>query len=227
MTPELCFAIPGDIASLTGGYAYDRRLIEELGHMGWPVRHLPWGSSFPFPDVGDLATAARSLARWRDGSLVMIDGLAYGALPELAEAEGRRLRLIALVHHPLAVETDLSPAKAALLFRSERRALSMASAVIVTSHTTAERLIQDYSVPRERLAVALPGSDPAMQASDAAASGGMVNLLSIATVTHRKGHDLLVEAPEFATKVRRQIAAHGLESAGPSVGKHVRPLAVL
>ena len=120
MTPELCFAIPGDIASLTGGYAYDRRLIEEFGHMGWLVRHLAWGSSFPFPDVGDLATAARSLARWRDGSLVMIDGLAYGALPELAEAEGRRLRLIALVHHPLAAETDLSPVKAALLFRSER-----------------------------------------------------------------------------------------------------------
>jgi glycosyltransferase involved in cell wall biosynthesis len=167
----------------------------------------------------------------RDGSLVVIDGLAYGALPELAEAEGRRLRLIALVHHPLAGETDLSPAKAALLFRSERRALSMASAVIVTSCTTAARLIQDYSVPRERLAVALPGSDPAMQVSSAADSGGVVDLLSIATVTHRKGHDLLVEAlarladlswtcnivgsldrsPEFAAKVRRQITAYGLD----------------
>ena len=64
--------------------------------------------SFPFPDAADLAAAGESFAGLAEGSLVLVDGLAFGALPELAEKEAGRLRLVALVHHPLAQETGLA-----------------------------------------------------------------------------------------------------------------------
>jgi glycosyltransferase involved in cell wall biosynthesis len=231
LATELCFAIPGDIETLTGGYGYDRRLIAGLRARGWTIRHLALGPSFPFPDQRDLSAAARDLAGLAAGSLVLVDGLAFGALPEIAAAEGERLRLVALVHHPLADETGLSAAAAAALRESERRALAGTRGVIATSATTAGRLVAAYGVAPDRLAIARPGSDPAASPERRSSPGEPVGLLSIGTLTHRKGHDLLIEAlarlaglpwrcrivgsadraPAVAEDLRRRIAGHGLQ----------------
>src|SRR4029077_19414789 len=97
---DLRFAVPGDIETRTGGYIYDRRLMLELRRLGWAIEHLLWGAGFPFPSPADLAAAAKTLADLPAGSLILVDGLAYGAMPALAELQGRRLRLVSLVHHP-------------------------------------------------------------------------------------------------------------------------------
>ena len=84
----IAFAIPGGIETRTGGYGYDRRLIGGLRAHGIAVDHLAWPGGFPAPTAEDLAAAARSLAGQPDGRVVIVDGLAYGAMPELAAAEG-------------------------------------------------------------------------------------------------------------------------------------------
>lgn len=231
LASDLYFAIPGDIETRTGGYIYDWRLLQGLRQSGWTIEHLRWAASFPFPTLADVADAARSLAGCADDSLVLIDGLAFGALPELAEAEGGRLRLVALVHHPLALETGLAPADRDSLARSERRALRMARAVIANSAATAKALIQDYGVPPDILTIAEPGTDPARKlARSAGATGSARHLLSVGTVTPRKGYDVLIEAlasihdlpwtctiagsleraPDTCADIRARIAAHGL-----------------
>ncbi len=221
LAPELSFAIPGDIAARTGGYAYDRRLIAELRCAGWSVEHLAWGPSFPFPTPADLAAAGRSLAALADGSLVLIDGLAFGALPELAAREGTRLRLAALVHHPLAEESGLDDALRERLRSSERRALAMARAVIATSRTTAHRLGERYGVAPARLAVACPGSDPAGPPPPRPAAGA-VELLSVGTLTHRKGHDILIEALARLAGLPWRCRIIGSEARAPLVAAALR-----
>ena len=57
---RVAFAVPGDLAALTGGYAYDRRMITELQRLGWQVDVIGLGDGFPHPDA-----ATKSAARWR------------------------------------------------------------------------------------------------------------------------------------------------------------------
>ena len=217
----VAFAIPGAIETRTGGYAYDRRLIAGLRARGLSIDHLAWPGGFPAPTADERSAAARSLSRQPSGRIVIIDGLAYGALPDLAEAEGGRLRLVALVHHPLALESGAPPG----LMAPERRALAQVAAVIATSETTADTLRRDYGVPVERLVVAPPGTDPAPPAARLGA-----HILSLGSVTPRKGHDVLVaalnrivdlpwrctiagsldRAPATAAALRAQIAGAGL-----------------
>jgi hypothetical protein len=49
MPQEAAFAIPGDIETRTGGYIYDRRMLESLNAIGLPTRHVALLPSWPHP----------------------------------------------------------------------------------------------------------------------------------------------------------------------------------
>jgi glycosyltransferase involved in cell wall biosynthesis len=233
--PEVWFAIPGDPSTLTGGYLYDRRVMETLPAYGWAPRLLRLPAGFPAPSTADIEETRRAFARIPSGSLVVVDGLAFGAIPkELIGA--LLLRWVALVHHPLAQETGVTPQDAIRLARSEKAALSEARAVIVTSPHTAETLEADYRVPREKITVAPPGVERRFRARE---RGSAVRLLTVATLTPRKAPEMLIEAlrrirhldwtsklvgnyrgdPPTTERVRRLIARYGMERRVRLVGE--------
>jgi glycosyltransferase involved in cell wall biosynthesis len=179
------FAIPGDLASLTGGYAYDREVMARVD-----MAHLPLPQGFPAPSPDDLRETERLLRRVDRDATLLIDGLAFGAFtPDLLRALPRKV--VALVHHPLALETGLSAGDAQRLAASERLALPHASHVIVTSPSTKQTLLADYGVAAARITVAIPG---VARAPRALGSQGPAHLLAVGSVTPRKGHDVLVDA---------------------------------
>ena len=192
MVKEVVFAVPGDLATPTGGYAYDRRMIAELPALGWQPRVLALGDGFPRPTAAVRAAAGASFAALAAGSPIVIDGLAFGVLPEVAETLASTHRLVALVHHPLALESGLSAGDAGALRASERAALVCAHRVIATSAATARLLTADYGVPAKALAVVEPGTDRVAVAPRA--GDGMVALLAVGSVVPRKGYDVLVAA---------------------------------
>lgn len=189
---EIAFAIPGDLSLPTGGYGYDRRLLAEWREMGVAARHLPLPGGFPKPSEADLAETGRLILSQPYDSVLLIDGLAYGAFPE-SIAAGLAGRVVALVHHPLGLETGLSAEQAAAFIRRESAALRHAAAVVVTSATTKRSLIADFAVPEECIAVAEPGVDPAPRAAGSA-SGEPIQLLAVGSLVPRKGYDVLVAA---------------------------------
>ncbi len=193
--PEVVFAIPGDLATPTGGYRYDRRVIELLPEFGWNVRHLALPGDYPVPSRANLDETRRLLAATPADALLLIDGLAYGAMP-LELIDQVRCKIVALVHHPLALETGLKPERAEALSRSERAALARAVRVVVTSPSTADLLVRDFDVPANRISVAEPGTDPAPRARG---GSGPPRLLSVGSVTKRKGYDTLVAALALIT----------------------------
>ncbi|OJF96222.1 glycosyltransferase family 4 protein [Pararhizobium antarcticum] len=191
MKNRLVFAYPGQLELKTGGYGYDRRLIRELEILGWQVEFAGLGDGFPVPRADVLAEAEGRLSALPDGALVMIDGLAFGAMNQWAKREASRLRIVALVHHPLALETGTPADLAGVLRASEREALRFVRHVVVTSPETARTLSSSYGVASADITIALPGTD---QRTLAAGGNDPVHIVSVGTLTKRKGHDVLINA---------------------------------
>jgi glycosyltransferase involved in cell wall biosynthesis len=189
---RVVFAVPGSLDQPTGGYAYDKRIIEELRALGWDVGILDLGSSFPRPDAKTRQAANDMLAKVDAEIPLVIDGLAYGVLPEAGAALGKSHKLIALVHHPLAFESGLPEADARAFLASESGALRHVRHVIVTSPATARLLTSDLGVAMENITVAKPGNDPAQPSRGSGED--CVHLLAVGSIVPRKGYDVLVSA---------------------------------
>ena len=129
------------------------------------------------------------LANLADDSVVVLDGLAMGGLPDVVGNHASRLRVVSLVHHALADETGLTQELQDWLFRVERRALSKVAGVITTSAHTAQRL-NDYSVPATAIRVVEPGADTiagiGAETRPSKARGRTIHLLCVAHLSPQR-----------------------------------------
>ena len=214
MVRRVAFAVPGDLETPTGGYAYDRRMIAELRRLGWRIDLIDLGDGFPHPAPPQREAAQAQLMAIPAGCPIVIDGLAFGVLPETAVRLCSDHPLIALVHHPLALETGLSAAQARDLRASERAALAAAKRVVVTSAATARLLAADYDVPADRIVVARPGNDPVPAGHRS--TDGIVRLLAVGAVVPRKGFDVLIEALALLAELPWQLTIAGDRSRDPA-----------
>lgn len=185
--------LPGDPDTPTGGYGYDRRVVSGLRERGWKVELLSLPGAFPTPDDAARAQAEAAVAALPDASTVIADGLAFGALADVAERHASRLRWLALVHHPLGMEAGLGPRETAALLESERRALATARRIVVTSEATAQLLHRLEMAPSPALVIE-PGCDLPVAPRPIGVPSWPVQLLCVASVTPRKGHLVLLDA---------------------------------
>ncbi|MBB5807989.1 glycosyltransferase involved in cell wall biosynthesis [Saccharothrix ecbatanensis] len=231
----LHFVLPGgvdDPTSPSGGNVYDRRVIEGLRALGTEVHEITVPGTWPQPDLNARADLARALVALDDGAVVLLDGLVACGVPEIVVPHAGRLRLIVLVHLPLAAETGLPPAVTASLDTAERECLRAVRAVIATSPQAARHLTDHHGLTEVH--AVNPGTDPAPLATG---TDGVSQLLCVASLTPRKGHDVLIEAlatvadlpwtctfvgPGRPTQIQHLITHHALTSrihlTGPLAG---------
>lgn len=216
------FAIPGDPETLTGGYAYARRLTTALADRGCQLDVVNLPASFPLSTPKDHDIACKTLNTLGEDRPVLVDGLAFGALDAhfLANAPHH---WVALIHHPLSLESGLDGATLSRLRQTEKAALATASAVIVTSPATARCLVADYEVPEHRIAVVPPGTERAARSSG---KGVVPTLLSVATLTPRKGYDDLVQAYACMTNLDWTATWVGSLTRDPATANAVRQAVV-
>ena len=199
MAERLTFAFPGDLQTLTGGYLYDRRVIESMqSSLGWHVTPLPLDDRFPWVDAACLQTEAQRLASVSASEMLVIDGLALGAMGKAAAQIRLQRPFVALVHHPLALESGLTAGQAETLRASERAALQFALGVVVTSETTRQTLIDEYGVSPSDVIAVEPGVQPAWNQLPerrlSRSDSNPIKILSVGSVVPRKGYDLLIAA---------------------------------
>ena len=183
-------------------------MAEGLRRRGVHVEIVELAGSFPDPSSDDLRDAAIAMSRLSDDSLVVVDGLALGAMPHVVEREANRLRLVPLVHLPLGADVSREPTAAARLREQERRALLATRRIVVTSHATVP-MLEPYGLAADSIQVVEPGTDPAPLARGS--QDGRVHLLCVATVNAGKGHEILFRAlAQVSTREWRLTCAGSL-----------------
>lgn len=190
-TPFAAFAVPGALTTQTGGSFYDRRLVESLRSLGHDITVVTLPEGFPQPGEEAMQRAVAQVQDLPSHLPVIIDGLAFGALPTDAVAQ-IAAPVVALVHHPLALETALEARVATVLWRQEADNLALARHVIVPSPHTKTVLVAEYRVPEEKITVLVPGLDRVTVAAQAKATPPLI--LSVGLLHPRKGHDVLIDA---------------------------------
>jgi glycosyltransferase involved in cell wall biosynthesis len=224
-TQPVHLLVPGPLNQMTGGFLYLRRLVEGWRERGGRmiVHELP--GQFPWPDAATLTCGDHVVASIPDEALVLVDGLALPAVAGSLYLDRFRLRTAALVHHPLHLETGLDAASAVVMRQLESAALGQVRRVICNSQATAAD-VQALGIPAERLAVVMPGTDAppqtlrarSMPAADRRVAGGsaVLNLLCVATLTPRKGHDTLIAALASLTDLPWRLQLVGSTDRDPA-----------
>jgi glycosyltransferase involved in cell wall biosynthesis len=228
--PTICFAYPDELKTATGGYAYARRIMQALVEQGWSVQPLSLGEGFPSPNTATCEHAQALLAQVPHNYLLVIDGLALGVLPQAA----RHLHELghpftALVHHPLAREAGVSPARAQVLHQSEHDALRFAAGVIVTSDETARTVANDFDISPHFITVANPGTDRPTREVGAKDNMGEtqdapIRLLSVGALVPRKGFDVLIKALAPLANLNWQLDIVGDDARDLSTTEHIKAL---
>lgn len=214
------FLIPGDIDALTGGYTYDREVTSALNAQGLTVEVRQIDEDLS--QTAAHSSAAAVIESLPGGALLLIDGLALAYLSDILVDQARRLHLCALVHHPAALETGLTPQTAARIADQELAALHAMRRIICTSRWTAHEL-EEAGLPIERIRVIEPGIDKAIADSrklnerrdpNVAYRDGL-RLICVATLTPRKGHDTLVHALAQLTDLSWELDCIGSSVRAP------------
>ncbi|WP_147112420.1 glycosyltransferase family 4 protein [Tateyamaria sp. syn59] len=184
------FAIPGDKDRRTGGFIYEARVLDELNRIGCATEHLQLPDSFPDPTEADMAATLNALRAVPAHVPIILDGLVFGAIDPvgLSQVEAP---VIAMVHHPLGLETGLLKARADFLLQNEAAALRHVDHVIVPSPETERILCTDFGADPDSITIAPPGFDKPLVKQ---VPTDPPLILSVGLLAPRKGHDVLLAA---------------------------------
>ncbi len=193
--------IYGSLSTLTGGYLYDRRLVEHLSAHGDEVEviSLPWRNYVRHLTDNASPALARRLDTGRF-DVILQDELNHPSLV----LTNRRLRgradcpVVAIVHVLRCDELGRSPLRA-LYAAAERRYLADVDAAVFCCQATRVRAehVLGARIPG---VVAHPASDhlgplaPAAAVAARASEPGPLRVLSVANVVPGKGLHVLIEA---------------------------------
>jgi glycosyltransferase involved in cell wall biosynthesis len=219
---SLHLLVPGPFDAISGGYIYDRRMVEGLRALGETVEVVELPGSHPAPDEAATEGARAALHALPAGARIVIDGLGLPAFLPLAQELAER-RAVALIHHPTALEHGVPDAARTVLKAKERALFGAMARIVCTSPLTARRLPEEFGADPARIGVVEPGTD---EAARAAGSGGPgCAILSVGTLVPRKGHDVLLHALARLTDLEWELTLAGDERRDTAHAHGLRALA--
>lgn len=213
--------VPGPFDAISGGYIYDRRMVEGLRALGETVEVVELPGQHPAPDAAAEAGARAVLAALPADARIVIDGLGLPAFLPLAQDLAER-KAVALIHHPTALEHGVQEATRTVLKSKERALFAACARLVCTSPLTGRRLPEEFGADAARIGVVEPGTDPAQRAVGSGSEGCAI--LSVGTLVPRKGHDVLLRALARLTDLEWTLTIVGDARRDPT---HARGLSAL
>ena len=225
--------IYGELGMSSGGFLYDRFLVDALKSAGDTVDviSIPW-PSWPAGVARGFDSALLSRLRAWDGDLLLQDELAHPTLVTVnrrlrhGRRGGRRpVPIVSIVHHLKQSERQGAVARAAVR-RVERGYLDSVDAFIFNSRTT-RRVVAGVIGREPAGVVASPGGDrlgdSATEADVEARSGspGPLRILFAGSFIPRKGLHVLLEALSVLPRGTWHLTAAGSRTADPGYARRL------
>ncbi|MBR0670672.1 glycosyltransferase family 4 protein [Neoroseomonas soli] len=214
--------VPGPFDAISGGYIYDRRMVEGLRALGETVEVVELPGLHPAPDEAAEAGARAAFAALPADARIVIDGLGLPAFLPLAQDLSAR-KAVALIHHPTALEHGFPEAARTVLKAKERALFTACGRLVCTSPMTARRLPEEFGADPARIGVVEPGTEPAPRA--VGSGGEACAILSVGTLVPRKGHDVLLRALARLTDLEWSLTIAGDDRRDPPHARGLHALA--
>jgi glycosyltransferase involved in cell wall biosynthesis len=216
---RLLFVVHGSIQQISGGYLYDRKVVEFLKQRGVVVEVLELPAcAYLLCPLHSICSPLRRLFRGTssgDYDCIIIDELTH---PSVFLPLSRRRRggppVVVLLHH-LKIQERIGFLSRIIALRMERSLLRHCDRIIVNSITTRDT-VGELIHSKEGIYVCPPGSDTPGLNPEAAEPGSAepapvsgqapVRLLITGNIIPRKGHDLLIrmlsDLPDLSWELR-------------------------
>jgi glycosyltransferase involved in cell wall biosynthesis len=195
---RLGWIVYGSIAQLTGGYIYDRLVLDGLRALGAEIDLVSIGRGIDQNALVHRIVGARP-------DVVVADGLCIPDLAHCLEQLEVACPRLLLVHH-LSSWEDRRARHTALL-ENEARSILACERIVVTSESSATRLRKAY--PVASCHVVEPGADRLEVLPRRRSAPEHVNLLFVGQLTERKGLHKLLAATEQLAEPRLHLALVG------------------
>lgn len=210
------FLHPGGVQHRTGGTLYNQRLCRALADRGTIITTLGLDGTWPLPQDTEIEAIDRALHTIAPGTPLWVDGLVWTGLGPLLPTLSRRHPCTVIVHSPLFQETGLDPTRRDWLRSTEAEALELAHRRVVTGGPAARDLRDTFGLDAILI-------EPGVHPAPVAPAADPTALLTVATVTPRKRHTLLVAA--LAGTVRGRLDCAGAVDRSPETTAAVHALA--
>lgn len=209
---RIAWVVYGSLDQVSGGYIYDRLVVEQLRELGDTVT------------VISLSAGGESLPELSasEYDVVVADELCFREVGALFRAASPGLRRALLIHHLTAWEHAEGPVQSELL-ELEKAAIAAADVCIATSRVTADRL--EHERLTQRVAVAEPGADRFARPSSAGQEPGAarLRLLFVGNILPRKRVLELADAFAELSSAHAELVLVGAELE-PAYAQAVRAL---
>ena len=213
---KIALFVPAPFDTISGGYLYDRRMVEGLRALGHGVRVIELAGTFPVADGTADAAVTEAWASLARDEVPVVDGLALPAFRPIARELAAR-NAVGLIHHPTSLEPN-GPQEA--LAALERVVFAACGRLVATSRFTA-RALPPLGAEPSRIGVVEPGTDAAPRAIGSGGPGARI--VSVGSLIPRKGHDVLLQALARLTDLEWSLRIAG----SPADAVHAAGLAAL
>jgi len=208
---------PGGRVPRTGGTLYNRRMMHALRDIGLHIVEHPLEARWPLPPTDQHPALRAQLASLPNGIPLVVDGLLWTGLAPMHSRLVASHACTVLVHSPLFRETGITSERAQHLRRLEAQALRKASGCIATGGPTCRDLEAQFGL----IADTVP---PGVHSTAPVPARNPLAMLSVATLTPRKGHDRLLRGLALVPELPWTLTCAGSTAVDPKWFGTIREL---